>query len=107
MDSIDRKIKNLIVSVCVDLSEGKTERLCDYLEAQDKDVKLEAKLLKVKGWYFSCGVWLYDPPIEQLVPVMYAMFGPLWMLVFESEYELAKRELRKITKEKSKVNSKR
>ncbi len=95
MGIIDTDFKDFVVRLCFDLAEGKEEELVGLVKRMDKTVEHDGNVIRVHSQdrKFTCGLRLRDKPQDQLIPVMYALLGPLWVLSSEGEYEQAKREI--------------
>lgn len=94
LDAIfEGKLKEALVRLSFDLAKGNDEELVRLVENQKKEVVRVGNYVIVKSKNFNTVVVLEDGPLDQLVNVMFALFGPLWPVVFGEEYEEARKKI--------------
>jgi len=78
----------------VRVAKGNDEELVRLVENQKKEVVRVGNYVIVKSKNFNTVVVLEDGPLDQLINVMFALFGPLWSVVFGEEYEEARKKIK-------------
>lgn len=99
------KLEGLLVELCFQLSKKNPDRLIEIARAQGKQIERDGDIVKVKSGNFACAVCLGAEPLEQLQPLMFALFGLLWSMVFGEEFNKASKKIKAKIKEARNANA--